>query len=170
MIWHIGMTLAMARFIFGDPRMDLRVLVLGGILPDLIDKPIGSILLVERFGSGRVFAHTLLFAALLMTVVLVLTRRGSTARRRWMALPIGSLLHLVLDIPIDPAVLFWPGLGGFPRSRYPGLSQLGPYLNSHPWVIGQELVGLGVLIWLWRKAGLGSSVRRRRFMATGVLD
>jgi len=169
-LWHSGMTLLLARYIFGDPRMDLRVLVLGGLLPDLIDKPIGSILFLERFGSGRVVAHSLLFSAVVMTAVLVMTRRGSAARRRWMALPIGSLLHLVLDIPIDPVVLFWPGLGGFPRSRYEGFSELIPYLTDHFWVVAQELVGLGVLVWMWRKAGLGSAARRRQFITTGVID
>ena len=65
--------------------MDLRVLAFGAVLPDLIDKPIGSILFTDYYGTGRIYAHTLLFAAAVLFGVMALTRRGSATRKRWMA-------------------------------------------------------------------------------------
>jgi hypothetical protein len=79
---HIGITLGIAFIIFQFvlPRIGIR---LGAILPDLIDKPIGRILLGESVANGRLFGHTLLFILLLklrlksvlLVKILVLNRR-----------------------------------------------------------------------------------------------
>ena len=37
LFWHLGGTTALARYAFRDERMDLRMLALGAIMPDLID-------------------------------------------------------------------------------------------------------------------------------------
>ncbi len=37
--WHLGITVLIARYVFRDPNMDLRWLMLGSLLPDVIDKP-----------------------------------------------------------------------------------------------------------------------------------
>ena len=63
---HLGLTLARARLIRGA---DLAFVLLGSMLPDIIDKPLGTIL----FGTpamGRIFAHTLLFLLLLAAVAI----------------------------------------------------------------------------------------------------
>ncbi len=150
--------------------MDLRVLVLGGILPDLIDKPIGSILFVGHFETGRIYAHTLLFAVVVLFAVMALTRRGSTTRKRWMALPIGVFLHLLLDMPLDAETLWWPVLGlEFPSFAKGAFVDLVAYLLRSPWVVTEELLGLGYLIGLYRKHRLGEPERRRELVDTGRL-
>ncbi len=50
--WHAGATIAIARTTFRDPRMDLRFLVLGALLADLIDTPVG-LALFDRFHTVR---------------------------------------------------------------------------------------------------------------------
>ena len=168
--WHIGGTLFLARWVFRDPAMDLRVLTLGALLPDLIDKPIGSVFFTSYFDTGRIYAHTLLFGAVVMTAVMLLTRRGSAARKRWMALPIGVLLHLLLDMPIDAETLWWPVLGlEFPSFAEGALVDLITYLLRSPWVVLQELVGAAYLVYLYRRAGLGKPDQRRRLIETGTL-
>ncbi|NNL14467.1 MAG: metal-dependent hydrolase, partial [Acidimicrobiia bacterium] len=52
LFWHLGGSLFLGRWVFRDPAMDLRVLALGAVLPDLIDKPIGSILFTDYFDTG----------------------------------------------------------------------------------------------------------------------
>ena len=169
--WHVGGTVFLARWVFRDPEMDLRVLVLGAMLPDLIDKPIGSILFTSYYGTGRLYAHTLLFAAVVMTVVMISTRRGSRARKRWMALPIGVLIHLLLDMPIDAATLWWPVLGlEFPPFAEGALVDLVAYLLKSPWVLVQEAVGLAYLVALYRRARLGEPEQRRQLLETGTLS
>lgn len=169
-LWHVGGTVFLARWVFRDPGMDLRVLVLGGLLPDLIDKPLGSVLFTSYFETGRIYAHTLLFAALTLATVMFATTRGSAARKRWMALPIGVLLHLVLDMPIDAETLWWPVLGvEFPSFAEGAFADLVAYMLNSPWVIAQEVIGLAYLVALYRRAGLGDAGQRRRLVETGTL-
>ncbi|MGB3458771.1 MAG: hypothetical protein WBB08_05650, partial [Halobacteriota archaeon] len=47
------------------PNLNYSFITLGAILPDLIDKQIGRILLGESVANVRLFGHTLLFVLLL---------------------------------------------------------------------------------------------------------
>ena len=161
--------MAIFRYVFRDPKVDLRFLAVGALLPDLIDKPLGTILLPAVFnGNGRVVGHTLLFSTVLMLVVLLATRRGRI-RRRWMALAVGSLIHLLLDAMWTvQETLLWPAFGwAFPPGIPEYWSNLLDSLLSDPWRIFQELVGLGYLLFLWRKAGLSDPERRSELLRTG---
>jgi membrane-bound metal-dependent hydrolase YbcI (DUF457 family) len=168
--WHVGGAVFLARWVFRDSAMDLRVLVFGAVLPDLIDKPIGSVFFTSYFDTGRIYAHTLLFAGVVLTVVMLATRRGSRARKQWMALPIGVLLHLLLDMPIDAETLWWPVLGiRFPSFAEGALVDLVAYLLKSPWVIVQEVVGAAYVVHLYRRARLHEPEPRRRLLETGTL-
>ncbi len=90
--------------------MDLRFLVLGALLADLIDTPVG-LALFDRFHTVRLATHTLLVSAVVMVAVVMRTRRGRP-RKRWMLIAIGMLLHLFLDAMWrDQETLWWPFLG-----------------------------------------------------------
>ena len=89
-----------------DRFLDIRLLLIGSMLPDIFDKPIGYF----AFHNGRTLSHTLLFAVVTLALGIYLyRRRGQT----WLlALGIGTLVHLVLDYMwLSPPVLFWPVLG-----------------------------------------------------------
>ena len=104
------MAVLVFRVVYRDPKVDLRLLALGAVLPNLIDKPL-TLLFPDTFPAGRTVAHTLAVSAAVMTVVLLATRRGRR-RRAFMAVAIGMLLHLALDAMwTEPEVLFWPVLG-----------------------------------------------------------
>lgn len=70
---HLGLTLAAARQI---ACANLAFVMLGSMLPDIIDKSLGVVL----FGTpamGRTFAHTLLFLVLLGTAAYYLRDAGA---------------------------------------------------------------------------------------------
>ena len=164
--WHVGGTLAVVRYVFKDPAMDLRFLAFGAILPDLIDKPIGW----AFFDTGRVYAHALLFPVVLLAVVMLVTQRGTARRKAWLGLPIGSLLHLFLDLRFTEAEGFWwPFLG----TQFPGdAASFGSRIVdalTNPWLIAGEVAGLAYLIGLYRRAGLADAERRDEFLRTGRL-
>lgn len=168
--WDLGGALFAGRWVFRDPNMDLRVLAFGAVLPNLIDKPVGLVVFNSRFESGRLIAHSLLFAVLVLTAVMAVTRRGTAARKRWMALPIGLLLHLVLDLPLENEVLWWPFLGvDFPAGDPATISGIAGYLRDHPLVMIQEAVGLAYLVVLGRRVGWGDRAVRADFLRTGKL-
>jgi inner membrane protein len=86
--------------------LDWRLLVLGALLPDIIDKPIGIIF----FGSeGRLVAHTFLFTVVLVVIGLLLTVWG----RPWLLIvAICCAGHLALDLMWRQTGLFyWPFYG-----------------------------------------------------------
>lgn len=170
LFWHLGVTAAVIFFTLGRRRIDYRVVLLGAVLPDIIDKPIGRLFFEDTFQNSRLFGHTLL-----LTVVLLLgfqlTLRGKTARR-WFILPIAMLLHLVLDgMWNHPITFFWPLFGPefpkMPASNYWLDVLLRPL--QHPVVAAQELIGLIVLLYLGWAYQLHERAPRREFLRTGTL-
>jgi len=170
LFWHIGGTIALIRYAFRDERMDLRFLVLGAVVADLIDTPLGLIG-YETLGAVRLGAHSLLVASSVMVVVVALTRRGRP-RRRWMALAVGMLAHLVLDAMwANQETLLWPFLGW--EFTPAGPADAGGYLHdvvADPVMWAGELFGLAYLVWLWQRAGLGSASAWAGFWSTGTID
>ncbi len=167
LFWHVGGTVAAIRYAFRDDRMDLRLLVVGAVLPDLIDTPIGLIA-YPALETLRLAAHSLAFGTAVMIAVVVATRRGRP-RKRWMPLAIGILMHLVLDAMwADPGTLWWPFLGtGFTASGYDSAAGLVAAILTdwRVWVL--EAAGLAYVASLARRGNLGSPQERARFLATG---
>ena len=136
---HLGLTLAAARQTRGAV---LGYLLLGSMLPDIIDKPLGEIL----FGSpamGRTFAHAILFLLVLFAVAYHM----HDPRLAWLAGGVGA--HLILDFMWNsPATLLWPLLGPFPPgANLNTLDYLQALLRglSNPMVAVPEMLGLAYL-------------------------
>ena len=161
LFWHLGGSLFLFRYLFRDPAVDVRFLMAGAVLPDLLDKPTGLVF----FGTGRVFGHALVFFAALLTAVLLLTRRGMPSRKRWVALAVGVMFHLLLDgMWTLRDTLLWPFFGwefpaGIPNDW-----------TTFRWsLLAQEVAGLTYLLWLWRRYNLSDPARRRNLLKTGVI-
>jgi len=128
--------------------IDIRFLLLGSMLPDLIDKPIGIYLFPGFFDSGRIFCHTLLFTILLTLAGFYLFRRSG---KTWLlALAFGVFMHLILDqMWLYPKTLLWPIFGLVFDKTCPenwlGNILLGLFID--PEVFIPELVGAAMLIW-----------------------
>ncbi len=170
LFWHLGASLWLFRWIFRDPKVDVRFLFLGALLPDLVDLPIGTVFLAERFSTGELWAHSLIVPSAYMTVVLIATRRGRR-RRAWMALGVGWLFHLLLDgMWFSEDVFLWPFFGwDLPSGAAPFWPLAWDRAVSDPWRWLLEAVGVGYLVWLWFALGLDSSERRKTVVETGRL-
>ncbi len=133
--------------------MDLRWVLAGSLLPDLIDKPIASILFHDTFRTDRIVAHAVVFPVVLMFIVMAATSRGTSLRRGLISLVIGVFVHLILDGAwTSPEAFFWPlfGLDFPPVAGSDFATLLGDMLES-PWVWLGEAAGLGYLLFLWRR-------------------
>ncbi|UWG96436.1 metal-dependent hydrolase [Dehalobacter sp. DCM] len=110
---HLGLTGLAAKAAeksLGKITMDYRVVFIGSILPDVIDKPIGRILFAETFQTGRVFAHTLLFIVLLLGIGIV--RYYLCRKNGWLVLAGSCLMHDVFDAMwLIPQTFYWPFYG-----------------------------------------------------------
>jgi len=139
-------------------RVDLRVLAVGSLLPDILDKPIGLMVFRDELGTGRIFCHTLLFLTLLSIAGFWLFRRSG--RTCLLVLAAGVLAHLVLDgVWTSYRTLLWPAFGfGFLRSAEPsGVSQYWHNLKELPRAYVPEIIGGLILAWL----GLLAIARRQ---------
>ncbi len=111
---HLFSGLLLGLFLFratGERRL-LGAAALGGLLPDLVDKPVGHILLAGSLDYGRLLVHDL-FAVLILALLgfLLLHRRGSLAL---LAVAGGVLLHQLLDAMwLHPENWLFPLLGPF---------------------------------------------------------
>jgi len=134
-----------------------RWVVLGCLLPDIVDKPLylGAILLrragadhLDLLRGSRLFGHTLFFLALLAVAASYL--RSAPLR----AVSWGVATHLVLDLVPDFASgyffgfrhwLLWPLFGwGFPPA-YGGRLVLGVDREFATYVVG-DLLGAALLV------------------------
>ena len=152
-LWFVGTAIVTVRFVFQDPRFDYRLLIVGAVLP-LADGVLGPL---------RVL-HTLAFSLLALLVVMLATRRGGSARRLWLGLPIGLLLHLVFDGAwTDPDLFWWP-VGGlsFDDAELPERAR-------GWWSVALDVAGLAMLVWVWRTSELSRPPRRHRFWTSGQL-
>lgn len=154
-LWFAGASFVGVWLFFQDAALDYRLVMLGALLPDLLDAP---------FGGARVL-HTLLFSVSLLVVTMVATRGRRRLRRRFLALPIGTFTHLVLDgVWAHSQVFWWPFFGtSFGSGGIPSLGR--PVLV----VVAEELAGAVALAWCWQRFRLGEPSRRQLFLRTGHL-
>ena len=168
LIWRLGATLWLFRWIFRDPKVDIRFLFLGVVLPDLIDLPLGTLVFADQYSTSQLWAHSLSTATVYMTAVLLLTRRGRK-RRAYMAVGVAWLLHLLLDgMWADPEVFFWPFFGwDIAAGPSPFWPLAWERALGDPWRWILDAIGLAYLIWVWFAAGLNEPVRRREMLESG---
>lgn len=171
---HLGLTYAAVRAIDkaalkGKSSMDYRLVFIGSMLPDLIDKPIIFFISNDSIHSGRIFAHTLLFG-IFLTILGLIIRKKST--KPWAFVVAGScMIHLVLDSMWHYLnVLFWPafGLSGILKQDFKNVS-----LNSIRDVLMEPYLGIpeicGLLIVIIFMVRLAFDKQIGNFIKTGKI-
>ena len=168
--WHLGATLFLFRWIFRDPKVDVRFLASGALLPDLIDLPLGTLVFADSVSTGEAWAHSLLAPSVTTVVVLLATRRGRR-RRAWMALAVGMFFHLLLDgMWTKTEVFLWPFFGDIPPGPMPYWEGAWARAMGDPWRWGRELIGIVYLVSVWVVSGLGDADKRNQVLRTGRLE
>jgi hypothetical protein len=128
---HLGIGVALASPRLSPDARTLRFLVLGTLLPDLVDKPLyyGLSLATGRVGaelglisSTRTFGHTLVLCLLLYAL---LPRRIGTP------LVAGMVTHLFLDELGDLSAIFFPRPGPARAGPATAAAILFPVLGFH---------------------------------------
>ena len=155
---HVGCTLCImviiARMVPGlKGRIDMRFVLVGALLPDIIDKPIGNIIFASSIGYGRIFGHTLLFVLILAAIGFLLHGKN---RDNAICLSFATFLHLIEDRMWEiPEVLFYPMYGfDFPSRTvtyehwydYFATMAVNSYAPSLSYVFVSEIVGICVIV------------------------
>jgi len=127
-------------------HIDYRLILLGSMFPDIVDKPLGMLIFANSIANGRVYTHTLLVNLVLVSIGIYLVRRK---RPNFLIFSLCSCFHLALDeMWLSPQTLLWPLLGWeFPRRDishwWENVLQA---LFSDPRVYVPEAVGVAVLM------------------------
>lgn len=127
--------------------LDYRFVIVGSLLPDIIDKPIGIYLLRDTFSNGRIFAHSLLFVLILL--ILGVYRYRKYGKAGVLILSLGSGFHLVLDgMWHTPDTLLWPVSGFiFPKHDVSNwLPDIIKAVETKPVAYGPEIAGLVIIV------------------------
>lgn len=155
---HLGITLGIFQLARKAPgisgiSLDLKMVALGAMLPDLIDKPLGELLLASSLANGRIIGHTLL-----LCLVIALAGVYMWMKRQDLKLIIVSaaaFLHLLEDRMWEtPQTFFWPLLGLEFPDKHTGAGGIGyfieillrSYTPSAGSVFMAEIVGIMILM------------------------
>ena len=155
--WFAACAVVAVAMVFGSSGVDYRVVALGAVLP-----------LAENLSGSPWVLHTLAGSVVLLIGVMALTagRGRRLRRRRWIGLPIGTLVFLVASGAWSRTALFWWPVGGSG-----GVGQGVPPEYDRPVLIliALELAGIAALAWTARRFGLSDPQRRRALLTTGRL-
>lgn len=155
LLWFVVLAPIIVAEIFRSPMIDYRVVAAGALLP-----------IVEGFLGHPWILHTAFGAASLLGLVVISTQKRRLARRRLLGLPIGVLLHLVLDGGWTRAAMFWwPAFGGeFGSRQVPELDRPIPVL------VLMEAFAAGAAVVAWRRYELDNPSNLKLLLATGQLS
>lgn len=153
-LWFAGVSVVLVWLVFRSPALDYRLVMLGSVLP-----------LGEALLGGPRLLHALVTSVVLLGVVMLATQRRRLVRRRWISLPIGLMMHLLLDgVWTRSEVFWWPFFGlAFPDGQVPELER------PPGVVLLLEVIGVGCLVWSWRTFRLDEPANRERFLRSGQL-
>ncbi|MGI8662823.1 MAG: hypothetical protein ACR2LQ_06370 [Acidimicrobiales bacterium] len=152
-LWFVGLSWLVVYLVFQSPALDYRLVTLGSVLP-----------LLDAVTGGAWVLHTLVASVGALALVMLSTRHRRLMRRRWLGIPIGMFVHLLLDgVWTNTGVFWWPLFG----SSFAG-EQL-PESARGPFVIAMEIAGVAVLVWGYRRLGIDDTYARRRLITTGQL-
>ena len=169
LLWHLGIAALIVYVSLGRRRIDYRMILVGAVLPDVIDGILGLFGFFEG-PAGRWIAHSIL-AAIAVTVVIILVFKGDR-RQSLFGIGVGWMLHLVADgMWAAPETFFWPAFGTefstSPTEPYSWDLFLDPMAHLMTWT--GELIGLAILAWFWVAFRLGEDDRFRLFLSDGYL-
>lgn len=146
--WFAGGAAWAAWMVFRDPALAYSIVAVGALLPDAL------ILL----GAGEGPGHSIVIGGIFLAAVMLGTRGRRRLRRRMLGLPLGFLLHLVLDAAwaSSPRALWWPLAGGTISGGLPFLSR--PLVL----VLALETAGVALGFVTWRDVRSSRALRQSR--------
>lgn len=152
--WFIGTSVLAVRSVFRDPKFDYRFLILGVLLPDVVD---------AMWGGARAL-HSVTTSVVVLFSIMFVTIGRRTWRKRLLGVPIGMFLHLIFDGAFDDTKVFWWPVTGlsFDDSRIPAIER--GMVN-----LALEVVGLALCLYGIRRFDLRDVSRRKLLVREGQL-
>ena len=150
--------------------IDFRIVIIAAILPDIIDKVIGMIILKDEISNGRLFTHSIVIVGIFSAILLTMTKIKIIRGLQILFYIIPVWLHILLDrMWEDPHTLFWPIFGtSFPKLDVE-FSDYFTILLSEPYILVSEIIGGLIIITLFMKHKLFIKTNFLSFLKEGRL-
>ena len=149
--WFAGLSFLIVAKVFVSPVVDYRLVIFGSVLPTL-----------EMYIGGPWVLHSLTSPVLLMAIVMVVFAGKRLRQRKWLGLPIGMFLYLVLDRAWTRTDMFWWPLSGIDIQNTNT-----PDWESVPILILMEIIGLAAIAYSVRTYKLFGKAERSLFFTKG---
>ena len=159
---HIGFTTAAVKVLekgLHFRRIDYRILIVSSLLPDLIDKPLASLLESSFVYESRSFGHTLVFLGII-GLLMIIQRLWS--KNSWLfSVFLGVLFHDAFDVMwLHREIFLWP-MEGWQFSKpideaWQGWVQFGGYKIKQLDFI--DNISVLVLLFFFMKIALGRTI------------
>jgi|GEM_PF-1559473 len=138
-------------------RFDIRLLFIGAMLPDIIDKPLN----MAGLWAGRGVAHTLLFLVALFMITLYFHRP---------ILSFAAGTHILLDeMYLYPKLAFWPAYGWEIYSPPYNAAFYVDILMNNTFVQRTEALGIIVLVIFALYYRLYEPARLKKALVKGIV-
>jgi membrane-bound metal-dependent hydrolase YbcI (DUF457 family) len=161
LLGHIGITLGiiyvLAWLIYAknmkalsDPSsklpVDFRIVIISAMIPDIVDKIVGMVILKEEISNGRIFTHTIIITGIIGASIFNLVQI-KYKKIIIMLYILPTFIHLFLDrLWEDFHTLFWPIFGlGYNRLDVDFGDYLG-ILMSDWFALTGELLGALIIV------------------------
>lgn len=150
--------------------IDFRIVIIASMVPDIIDKIVGMVILKEQISNGRIFTHSIVIIGIISICLFLIDRKrfGPSLKPLFYISPLW--IHLFLDsMWEDPYTLFWPLFGtSFPRLDM----EIGDFftiLLTEPYVYLTEILGTLIITILFIRHRLFIKTRFLSFLKDGKL-
>lgn len=145
--------------------------MIGSMLPDMIDKPIGEFIFFNTFNNGRIFAHTLLFIILLTILAVLAYKYWKT--NSFGVLALATAFHIIQDgMMFKPRTFFWPLYGlDFPKYNFQDYIPfvINNWINNPKMIFNEILFILGLIAFIYY-FGLYRTENLKNFIYKGKLQ
>ena len=114
----VGIALGLVLYLLFRNKWIVFTVAFGSVLPDLVDKPLGHLIMNESLDNGRLLFHGLMMVGIILVVALALRRTRYSVLFAGLAL--GMISHQLLDAMwLDPVAWFFPLMGPYVPAHYP---------------------------------------------------
>jgi membrane-bound metal-dependent hydrolase YbcI (DUF457 family) len=159
----IGVLIGVLLTLWRKERWLILAAAIGSVLPDLIDKPLGHIILADSVNFGRIYVHSLIVFLLFFIAGILVWRYGRSFFG--IALALGVLSHQLLDLMWEEYWnWFWPFFGPFHgdfSANFFGSGFWQELTNPSEWLFAVAI--LLVLVATVRSRGTGNARKDTRF-------
>jgi hypothetical protein len=154
LLWFVATAWLAVWAVLRDRTFDYRLLAVGAVLPDIVDGLRGGVWVM----------HSVVTSIGLLVAVMLVTFGRRPIRRRLLAIPFGTFMHLVFDGAFNSTTVFWWPIASRRIAHHPL-----PSFERGTISVLLEVVGLVLLVWWWKRFALAIPANRSRFLRTGHL-